>query len=60
MADQMHRLADRPLGVPRLLGQRRRRLEADEREQAEDHPLQGRLDAVFAWDEDAKRVLWRR
>ena len=37
--------------VARLLGQRRGRLEADEREQAEDHALEGRLDPRIAGDE---------
>ena len=41
------------LRIARLLGQRRGRLEADEGEQAEDHALEGRLEAVRAGHEHA-------
>ena len=46
-------------GSLRLLAERRRRLEADERQQAEDHPLEGRSHAIVAGQEHAQRVLVR-
>ena len=41
-----HGARDRAARLPALLAKRRGRLEADERQQAEDHPLEGRPDAV--------------
>ena len=59
-ADQDRGPEDRPsrvaFRVARLLRQRRRSFEPDEREETEDHALEGRLDPRITWDEDRKRV----
>ena len=55
-----HRLPDRSFRVAGLLAERRRGFEADEREEAEDHALERRPQALRARNEDRQRVSLRR
>ena len=52
---QDDRPGDRPARLAGLLAERRRRLEPDERQDAEDHALERRLDVAVGRDEDRQR-----